>query len=84
MIVWLDGGACGNSAFVGFRRESDLEEQGMLAAAWEVLDRVGVLVTFNGMAFDVPFIESRAAAVGLGTRALAAQHGGNGSVEVCS
>ena len=70
LLVWQDGGL----VLRQFMARDYSEEQGMLAAAWEALDRVGVLVTFNGMAFDVPFIESRTAAVGLGARGLGARH----------
>lgn len=50
------------------------EEAAMLARAWEAIDRLSVLVTFNGASFDVPFIEGRAAATGLGHRCLGAAH----------
>ncbi len=50
------------------------EERAMLARAWECLDELTTLVTFNGLSFDVPFIEARAAASGLGCRRLAADH----------
>ena len=50
------------------------EEAALLARAWETVDQAAVLVTFNGAAFDVPFIEDRSAASGLGSRRLGARH----------
>lgn len=50
------------------------EESAMLERAWETVERAQVLVTFNGAAFDVPFIEDRSAASGLGSRRLKARH----------
>ncbi|MGC8863552.1 MAG: ribonuclease H-like domain-containing protein [Armatimonadota bacterium] len=41
------------------------EEPSVIAAASERLKRTGVLITFNGKSFDLPFIEGRAAANGL-------------------
>ena len=50
------------------------EEPAALEATWKLLDGVAALVTFNGAAFDVPFIQDRAAAGGLAARRLAARH----------
>jgi len=50
------------------------EERAVLARAWEELDRASVLVTFNGLTFDVPFLQDRSAACGLGLRGLRSQH----------
>ena len=50
------------------------EEAAALEATWKLLDGVSALVTFNGAAFDVPFIQDRAAAGGLVAPRLAARH----------
>jgi uncharacterized protein YprB with RNaseH-like and TPR domain len=50
------------------------EEAALLARAWEMVDQAEVLVTFNGVTFDVPFIQDRSAASGLGARRLRARH----------
>lgn len=44
------------------------EEPSVIAAASEKLAQTSVLVTFNGKSFDLPFIESRAAAHGVRLR----------------
>jgi uncharacterized protein YprB with RNaseH-like and TPR domain len=50
------------------------EEPAALEATWKLLGGLAALVTFNGAAFDVPFIQDRAAAGGLAARRLAARH----------
>ncbi|MBN2584107.1 MAG: ribonuclease H-like domain-containing protein [Planctomycetes bacterium] len=50
------------------------EERAMLDRTWAMMDQVSTLVTFNGLSFDVPYIEDRAAATGLGLRSLKADH----------
>lgn len=70
LLLWHDG-----HLVVRQYMARDYSEEGpMLARAWDDLDRVEALVTFNGQSFDVPFIEGRAAASGLGRRAVAARH----------
>lgn len=41
------------------------EEPGVIAATSKQLERAGVLLTFNGMSFDLPYIQRRATATGV-------------------
>jgi uncharacterized protein YprB with RNaseH-like and TPR domain len=70
LLSWRDGGL----HLQQFVARSYAEESAMLARSWEAMCRVRTLVTFNGAAFDVPFIEGRSAATGLGRRTLEAAH----------
>jgi len=70
LLRWHEGGVW----IEQFIARDYAEEAALLARAWETVDRAEVLVTFNGVTFDVPFIEDRSAAAGLGARRLRARH----------
>jgi hypothetical protein len=69
-LVWQDDGL----VLRQFLARDYSEEPAMLERAWELLDGVSTLVTFNGASFDIPFIEDRAAASGLAPRRLGPRH----------
>ncbi len=68
LLLWREG----RLVMVQLLARDYSEEQAMLGRCWELLDEVSTLVTFNGLSFDVPYIEDRAAATGLGARRLEA------------
>jgi len=70
LLVWRQG----RLVLVQVLARDYQEERAMLHRTWTLLDQVSTLVTFNGLSFDVPYIEDRAAATGLGLRALRADH----------
>jgi len=70
MLAWRGG----RLVMVQFLARDYSEERAMLARSWDFLDEVSTLVTFNGLSFDVPYIEDRAAATGLRPRSLGASH----------
>lgn len=70
LLGWRDG----TVVIRQFMARDYSEEPALLARVWEALEPVGVLVTFNGASFDVPFLEDRSAATGLGPRRLGARH----------
>jgi uncharacterized protein YprB with RNaseH-like and TPR domain len=70
LLVWQEG----RLVVRQFMARNYAEERATLARFWRALRGVDVLVTFNGMSFDVPFVEDRTAAVGLAPRRLEAGH----------
>jgi len=70
LLVWRQG----RLVLVQVLARDYQEERAMLNHTWTLLDQVSTLVTFNGLSFDVPYIEDRTAATGLGLRALRADH----------
>jgi len=73
-LVGLLGWRGGNLWVRQYLARDYSEEAAMLAHVWQQVAIAPVLVTFNGLAFDVPFIQDRAAVSGLGARRLESRH----------
>ena len=70
LLTWREG----RLVMIQFLARDYSEERAMLARSWDFLEEVSTLVTFNGLTFDVPYIEDRVAATGLRPRSLRASH----------